>query len=78
MQAAKDNLYHVLGAALCAYALLSLVLGASLVSVGVFLCGGLALMVSPHGSRSQQVAHVTLTAAAVLLLLFGAAQTFAA
>jgi hypothetical protein len=34
-------------------------------------------MVSPHGSRSQQVAHVTLTAAAVLLLLLSAVQTFA-
>jgi hypothetical protein len=78
MQAIKDNLYHVLGAALCAYALLSLVLGASLVSVGVFLCGGLALMVSPRGSRPRQVAHVTLTAVALLLLLLSAAQTFAA
>jgi hypothetical protein len=78
LQAIKDNLYHVLGAALCAYALLSLVLGASLASVGVFLCGGLALMVSPHGSRPQQVAHVTLTAATLLLLLFSAVQTFAA
>jgi hypothetical protein len=78
MHAIKDNLYHTLGAALCAYALLSMVLGASLVSVGVFLCGGLALMVSPHGSRSQQVAHATLTAAALLLLLLSAAQTFAA
>jgi uncharacterized RDD family membrane protein YckC len=78
MQMIKDNLYHVVGAMLCAYALLSLVLGAGLASVGVFLCGGLALMISPRGPRPQQVAHATLTAAAVLLLLVSAVQTFAA
>jgi hypothetical protein len=35
-------------------------------------------MCSPRGSRSQQVAHVALTAAALLLLLLGVMQTFAA